>query len=38
MASRLSSDTSAPCFEIFAMQITVQDSFGYTNIYVCPAK
>lgn len=24
--------------EIFAMQITVQDSFGYTNIYVCHAK
>ena len=38
MASRLSSDTFAPFSEIFAMQITVQDSFGYTNIYVCHAK
>lgn len=38
MASRLSSDTFAPFFEIFAMQITVRDSFGYTNIYVCHAK
>lgn len=38
MASRLSSDISAPFFEISAMQITVQDSFGYTNIYVCHAK
>lgn len=31
-------DTFAPVFEVFAMQITVQDSFGYTNIYVCCVK
>lgn len=38
MSSRLSSDASAPFFETFAMQITIQDSFGYANIYVCHVK
>lgn len=34
-------DTFAPVSEKkkkFAMQMSVQDSFGYTNVYVCCAK
>lgn len=38
VASRLNFDIFAPLFDTFAMQITVQDFFAYTNIYVWHAK